>query len=1266
MTFSAGSIESTLTLDRRPFQTELARAKKDAQDFARQKYNAKLGLDTAGLKAEMDDLKAKLDLATRDREIKIKVKTDDVENGLKRVSRQAQDTEKQLGLLSTAIILGGPPAVVLAGGLAAITAGAAGLGITGVAAFVGIKNEVKANTAAGKEYKTLLGSLKGDLATVSQTSALGVKGGITDAVTKLRAEVPQLNGFLSQSSVILGDIVSHLTGGLVGGLRAFTPLILEVEQGADHIAASFEKWATGPGGEKFAKTLGEDYRAAVPALKSLGELTVTLVSALNGPAGIGMLHIITAFAETISSFPLPVLKGIVVALVALRTAALISAIIDKLSLSLVRLGAAEDEAGGAGAGGKLGGILSTASRYAVGLFAVGLAAKSAANSLGDYVHQTNQAKYETGQVLDSLGKIFTGHIFSGFSSIFGNNDKHSAFVQSVNQMAGDIKLGQGGAGETGYELQTLLGNKQQTKSGTQYTGTDPATAQIIAYYHGSSAQIAAAVKAASDTVSKSKFDYDALLKAQATLNNIQSTSATNLAVVNDVRYGYTAANNQANTTASNYALRQNTYTDATSGLASYSTQLTKNIANEKTWNALQIDSAGNVNESSKSLAVWKTALTDANGDTRVAIGLVKGHQQAYLDDIAAQKVAQVEQDRINGAVSQAATAYGLSAGQVQLYGSMVGITAERLGDGAISGDAFTRAVGDVNDTVRNGSTAMDAWSAAVSAFSASTDTIADRANLIGAALKAANGDTIDYQLTLASAAQANQQLVTDMANAKKGIIDWSKATVDWHTAGGAQLLQDLQGLQTAAVNSATAVYQHATAMGDAHAADEAFTAYQQQTQGSLITTAEHFGATKKQAQQFADTYFGIKNAGDLKKTIELAGKDNVTPLLQQILNTLRSLDGLPPLTFDVVTNFDANTKKLFQYAATNKQVEINSVAGANGLLLNSYANGGSENHVAQMARGGAWRVWAEDETEGESYIPHAQSKRPRSLEILKQTARILGARVIGLASGGSTDPDLGFTGVDYGSTPSGGSSSSSNSKYKTLLAAVTSELVRLAGASKLTVGQISSLSSVMLTSAKTAQSYGLITTAALKTFTTDATTLTNAATLLGNAETKLKNDTASYKSLVSSDTKSLLGGFDIGTSGNGYAGGILTTLQNRVSDASKFKDEIAQAQRLGLGQDFIKQLIKEGPTTAGANLQAILSQAGTDPSYIGQLNSNYIQLGKLGGSLGTTDANLTYGPTLAADKATVAKDTKAQLDALNQIHKDLVAVEVAVSKKTKS
>jgi hypothetical protein len=51
---------------------------------------------------------------------------------------------------------------------------------------------------------------------------------------------------------------------------------------------------------------------------------------------------------------------------------------------------------------------------------------------------------------------------------------------------------------------------------------------------------------------------------------------------------------------------------------------------------------------------------------------------------------------------------------------------------------------------------------------------------------------------------------------------------------------------------------------------------------------------------------------------------------------------------------------------------------------------GAENHVAQIAPAGSWRIWGEPETGGEAYVPLARSKRPRSRKIAEETVLRLG------------------------------------------------------------------------------------------------------------------------------------------------------------------------------------------------------------------------------------------------------------------------------------
>ncbi|MEV0646104.1 phage tail tape measure protein [Phytomonospora sp. NPDC050363] len=65
---------------------------------------------------------------------------------------------------------------------------------------------------------------------------------------------------------------------------------------------------------------------------------------------------------------------------------------------------------------------------------------------------------------------------------------------------------------------------------------------------------------------------------------------------------------------------------------------------------------------------------------------------------------------------------------------------------------------------------------------------------------------------------------------------------------------------------------------------------------------------------------------------------------------------------------------------------------ADGGMVEFYAGGGMrrENHIAQIAPAGAWRVWAEDETGGEAYIPLSPAKRERSTEIWAEVGKRFG------------------------------------------------------------------------------------------------------------------------------------------------------------------------------------------------------------------------------------------------------------------------------------
>ncbi|MFE3381651.1 hypothetical protein [Streptomyces anulatus] len=115
-------------------------------------------------------------------------------------------------------------------------------------------------------------------------------------------------------------------------------------------------------------------------------------------------------------------------------------------------------------------------------------------------------------------------------------------------------------------------------------------------------------------------------------------------------------------------------------------------------------------------------------------------------------------------------------------------------------------------------------------------------------------------------------------------------------------------------------------------------------------------------------------------------------------------DSLSDKTITITTNYRVTGSTARREGAHGAQLRE-----ANGGVVDYYADGGirggvrsfaqggvgsspdtKNGHVAHIARAGTWRVFAEDETGGESYVPLHPSKRTRSRAITEETVRRLG------------------------------------------------------------------------------------------------------------------------------------------------------------------------------------------------------------------------------------------------------------------------------------
>ncbi|MER6109387.1 hypothetical protein [Streptomyces hirsutus] len=152
--------------------------------------------------------------------------------------------------------------------------------------------------------------------------------------------------------------------------------------------------------------------------------------------------------------------------------------------------------------------------------------------------------------------------------------------------------------------------------------------------------------------------------------------------------------------------------------------------------------------------------------------------------------------------------------------------------------------------------------------------------------------------------------------------------------------------------------------------------------------------TKTAQAALKDLGYKIKTVdGSNGKTVRITAP-NATPLaqVQRIQDRINSLTGK---TVRVTVQYSESGKP----SVVHRQADGGIVRFAEGGIraassrIQAFANG-AERHIAQIAKPGEWRIWAEPETGGEAYLPLAKAKRKRSEQILDRVADIFGGMVV--------------------------------------------------------------------------------------------------------------------------------------------------------------------------------------------------------------------------------------------------------------------------------
>jgi hypothetical protein len=711
-------------------------------------------------------------------------------------------------------------------------------------------------------------------------------------------------------------------------------------------------------------------------------------------------------------------------------------------------------------------------------------------------------------------------------------------------------------------------------------------------------------------------------------------------------------------------------TSGAAGLAAYASSLQRAIRSESQWTRVTDDNTVSIRGHVFEQKSWDAAMTATNQNVDRSIGLLLGHRAALANDKAALQGAVDMQARLNEAVGRAELKYKLTDDQLNMYAASVGLTAEKVATGAVSTHQFVTAIGRAVSAIRNGSTATTGWITALTTFTAGEDNAATRAQLLSAAFVSLQGDTLGWQSAISHSAVATKGFVQAFKQADKGVVDAKKGLIEYRKAGAAPLLDALSAMQTQAAATSATVYQHVRSISSAKdAAHAAANVFRNDTTDALVKERGALGLTRGEAEKLAQRYFHWPKKATTQA--ELLGSDTVTGLLRGIENQLEILTGTRRVvTVDADTSAASAAISALRYNASQQIVVpvSGTKAEARGGIVYA-ARGEIHEPMIVRVRPGTVRVWAEPETGGEAYIPLANDhRRPRARAIARQTVRQLGGDVVGFATGGNTG---------------GGSGGLTQSQRQAAAAAAQQKRQAAAAAAAQTRHDIETLLREMMRDRLGQASLEQLDRAASTSVLAYANNLLDQArravqlhittrddTVVGlrksnqelahelsvrdrlaNRHDAIEKRIAGIRQRMDQEQSTvagaITGGFDIGTSGQGYRAGIRSSLEDQLRDAQRFARLRRQARELGLDPRLLRQITREGPETAGANLAAIVSGG---RRYVRGINQDYTQLSDLANKVGGTQAREIYGHRLEQAQHELHRVAAQQRDATRAVN----------------
>lgn len=287
--------------------------------------------------------------------------------------------------------------------------------------------------------------------------------------------------------------------------------------------------------------------------------------------------------------------------------------------------------------------------------------------------------------------------------------------------------------------------------------------------------------------------------------------------------------------------------------------------------------------------------------------------------------------------------------------------------------AITESLKGAKTQIEDQNKANEAAKASSTQLSGGLDDVAAAATDETSAIKTvtdALGAYASSALAARGGARAFEAAIDDATKAAKK----NGQTLDIHTEKGRANQAALDGIAGAANKAASEQYALTGSVDSTRKVlDEGRSAF--------IKTAQKMGATKDEAKKLADQLLATPEKVGIQ--VKLTGGAAVIAQIGNIREHLGLVATAP------------------KNSPTGKPGKTPKSKDADGSIRHYYAEGGFENHVAQISRVGTTRIWSEPETGGELYAPLAASKRSRSMDIIGQQLSEWGYDIVPKSGGGS-------------------------------------------------------------------------------------------------------------------------------------------------------------------------------------------------------------------------------------------------------------------------